>query len=512
MHKTGTPSRKTSPLLFLATAMALCAGGTGSFPAKAESWTFTPQLQVRGSYSDNVALAAAGQERGDTILEVTPGIHIRGEGARVKLNLDYSWQSLTYLEDSSRNTSNNMLNATANLEAIEKWFYVDATAGISQQNVSAFGSQPVDNTNVSPNRRTVSNYSFSPYIKGVIGSDVSYELRHNTFGADSGVSQLSRSQTNEWVGKLMGGTPLRVINWGFDYNRRSTGYTDSTSIETDAYRGSLYFRVDPELNLSANAGYEKDSFLIGQQSAGTHGFGFQWTPGERTSIAGERDQRPFGHSYSLLLKHRMPMSALDVALTRDLNSTPEVLFRGLGTTLAQLVANALPQPPPGTPDNRLALATNLLGPSANVVSTLGYLTNRIVLQKRLQASYALIGARNMLTFTAFRSDSQSLAQGFTEADDFANFAKIAQNGLSVTWSHTLSALTALNTSYGRTRSTGNGIAEQTSTQNNFGLNLTTQLSPKTNASIGLRHVKFDGSSSSSSYRENAIYAALTFLF
>lgn len=510
MEKTETALRKTSPLVFLGLAMALGAGSFASLPAQAESWTFTPRLQVGGTYSDNVALAASGQERGDTILELSPGIQIRGDGARVKLSLDYTWQNLTYLKDSNNNTSHNMLNASASIEAIEKWFYVDATAGVAQQNISAFGSQPVDNTNVSGNRTNVSSYSFSPYIKGRLGSFASYELRHNTFGADSGVDQLSRSQTNEWLGMLRGGTPLSVLNWGLDYNRRSTDYTNSNSADSELYRGSLYLNVDPALKLSANAGYEKNNVLFGKQSGATHGFGFQWTPEEWTSLVGERDQRLFGTGYSLFFKHRMPMSALDVALTRDLTSTPTVLFTGLGTTLAQLVANALPAPPAGTPDNRLAVATNLLGASANLVPTIGFLTNQIVLQKRLQASYALIGASNMLTFTAFRSDTQAAAAGFSTATDIANLGQIAQTGRSVSWSHSLSALTSLSASYAHTRSTADGAGGQTATQNIWTLNLSTQLSPKSNGAFGLRHTNFAGSPTD--YRENAIYAALIFLF
>lgn len=510
MKNSETANPKHLTVLRYAMATALSAGIFASFPARAESWTFTPHLGVQGSYSDNVALAAPGQERGDTILVVSPGISILGDGARVKMNFDYTWQSLTYLDHSSNDTSNNMLSATANVEAVEHWFYIDATAGISQQNISAFGPQPVDNINATGNRTSVSSYSVSPYIKGVVGSGVAYQLRFNTQVADSASSQLPRTQTNQWVGSLNGGTPSSVINWGVDYNRGSTAYAASPSNETEAYRGSLYFRVTPELNLSANAGYEKNNSLAGKQSGGMHGFGFQWTPAATTSLVGQRDQRLFGPGYSLAFKHRMPMSALDVALSRDLTTTSTVLFRGLGTTLAQLLANALPPPPAGTPDNRLALARNLLGPSADQVPTLGFLTNQIILQKRFQASYALIGARNVLTFAAFRADSQSMSTGFATTGDIPNSTSLAQKGLSVTWSHTLSGLSSVNTSYARALSAGDGTAGQASTQNSLSVNLTATLSPKTNASFGLRHL--DSAGSPSSYHENAIFLSINFLF
>ncbi len=510
MDLTVSSLRNTSTPYLLGMALTLCGGGFASLPARAESWTITPSVKIGGTYSDNVALAAPGQEHGDTIVELSPGFQVRGDGARVKLSLDYTRQSLSYLNDSYRNAGNNQLNASTSIEAIEKWLYLDARAGVSQQNISAFGPQPVDNTNVSANRINVSNYSFSPYIKGLLGSTANYELRHNTFGADSGANQLSRSQTNEWVGTLRGASPLSALDWGLDYDRRSTDYSNSTSADSELYRGSLYLNVDPELKLSVNAGYEKNNVLFGKQSSGTHGFGFQWTPEEWTSLVGERDQRLFGPSYSLLFKHRMPLSALDVALTRDLTNTPTLLFTGQGTTLAQLVANALPAPAAGTPDNRLAVATSLLGASANLVPTIGFLTNQIVLQKRLQASYALIGARNMLTFTASRSNVQAAAPGFSTTTDINNQGTIVQNAGGVSWNHALSALTSLSASYTHSRSSAEGTGMTTSMQNLWTLNLSTQLSPKSNAAFGLRRVNFVGSSSD--YRENAIYATLIFLF
>ncbi len=510
MDITVTSSLNPSPLLVFGMAAALCAGGLLSLPAKAETWTFSPRVQVSGTHTDNVALAGSGQERADTILELSPGIRIQGDGARVKLNLDYAWQSLTHLNESNTNSSYNMLNASANVEAIEKWFYLDATAGITQQNISAFGPQAVDNTSITGNRTTVSSYSFSPYIKGPLGAVANYELRHNTFGSYSGMSVLSSNQTNEWVGMLRGTAPLALINWGFDYNRRSTDYTNNTSADSESYRGSLYFNVDPQLMFSANAGFERNNVLFGKQSGTTHGFGFRWTPEEWTSLVGERDQRLFGPSYSLLFNHRMPMSALDIALTRDLTSTPTVLFTGMGTTLAQLLANSLPAPPAGTADNRLAAATSLLGASANLVPTIGFLTNQIVLQRRLQASYALIGSTNMLTLSAFRSDTQAAAPGFSTVTDITNLGQIVQTGQTVNWSHTISGLTSLMTSYAHVRSTSDGSAAQTSLQNILSLNLSTQLSPKTSASFGLRHVSFAGSPTD--YRENAVFTTLIFLF
>ena len=511
MCNSDTPNPRNGTVLRYAIATALSAGILASCPANGAPWTFTPTLQVRGTYTDNVELAAPGLEQGATVLDVSPGIRIHGEGARIKTDLTYSLQSLTYLGNASRNGLNNLLAATASLEAIEKWFYIDAMAQVSQQNVSAFGPQPIDNISVTGNRTRVSTYSVSPHIKGVVGSNLSYQLRLNTAYTDSGASQLPRSQTNQWVGSLQGGTPLSLMNWGFDFSQQRVGYADGPTTENDTYHGSLNFRVDPQFSLSVNTGHEKNNFLAGKQSSSTRGFGFQWTPRETTSLVGERDQRLFGSGYSLAFKHRMPMSALSVVLSRDYSSTPDVLFRGAGTTIYSLLYDATPATlTPAERDNMVTAILQASGLSPTTVPTLAYSTNRIVVQKLLNVSYAIIGARNTITFTASKSDSTSVSQGFTAADDFSQYPSITQTGLNVAWSHQLSGRTSLNGAYGRTLITGDGASSAKSTQKTLTMALTTALSPKTSATLNLRHVNLEGTLAG--YTENAIFASISFLF
>ena len=511
MRDSKTPGLKIWAALRSSLIVAAGVGALVSFPAVAAPWTVTPELQVRGNYTDNIGLAAPGLEQSQTVVDLSPGIKIHGEGARVKMDVDYSVQTLSYLGDSSHNTYNNQLAANAGLEAIENWMFIDATAQVSQQNVSAFGPQPVDNINLTGNRTQVSSYSVSPYIKGVIGPGVAYQLRFNAYGSDSAASQLPRSQSSEWLGSLQGGTPLSFLSWGLDFNQRRSDYAGSPSIETDAYHATLNFPVDPQLSLSVNAGEEKNNFLLGQQSSSSHGFGFSWMPSATTSLVGQRDQRPFGPGYSLAFKHRMPMSSLDVRLSRDYSSTPDVLFRGLGTTMYSMLYDATSATL--TPAERNSMVTAYLqaaGLSPTMVPTLAYATNRIVIQKTLQVAYAIIGARNTLTFTALSSDSASADAGFTVADDFAKFSSVAQKGLNVNWNHQLSGRTSFNAAWGRLLLTGDGVGSADSRQNTLSMGLTTVLSPKSNASFGVRHVKLDGTTLG--YRENAMFLSLSFLF
>lgn len=53
----------------------------------------TPRLSVGTTYSDNIQLAPSGEEEGDTVLQVDPGISVRKQGGRLNLRLDYTAQA-----------------------------------------------------------------------------------------------------------------------------------------------------------------------------------------------------------------------------------------------------------------------------------------------------------------------------------------------------------------------------------------------------------------------------------
>ncbi|MGB8329589.1 MAG: hypothetical protein WCE62_05630, partial [Polyangiales bacterium] len=60
--------------------MAVLVLGTG--PAAADQWRVEPGVRPSITYTDNVALAAPGQEQGSLILGVTPRINFSGKGSR----------------------------------------------------------------------------------------------------------------------------------------------------------------------------------------------------------------------------------------------------------------------------------------------------------------------------------------------------------------------------------------------------------------------------------------------
>src|SRR5450631_3114184 len=110
------------------------------------------------------------------------------------------------------------VNLAANLEVIDKFFFIDATANASESFITPFGPQP-SNVTVQTNNRYISqSYSVSPYIQGVIGSNITYSLRDDnvwTPSASYGNSSAKKpttyynslnGQMSAVVGKGGGGT------------------------------------------------------------------------------------------------------------------------------------------------------------------------------------------------------------------------------------------------------------------------------------------------------------------
>src|SRR5213079_2192393 len=94
----------------------------------------------------------------------------------------------------------NLLAAAANLEAIEKFFYVDAYASVYQTYINPFGPRPPDNINVTGNRTTARTLALNPYFQGVVAHDITYLLRNNNTWTNANNSQLNNARTTEWIG------------------------------------------------------------------------------------------------------------------------------------------------------------------------------------------------------------------------------------------------------------------------------------------------------------------------
>lgn len=488
-----------------------------AFPAFAGDWKITPRISVNETATDNVTLSST-NKKSDLITDISPGISIDGSGGRAKLRFDYQMHNLVYAQDSSRNQLQNSLNALGTLEALENWFFIDASGTISQQSLSAFGGSSASsavNANDGGNTTETSTYRISPYLRGAVGNFADYQLRYNLSTTHAKSALANNTTTRELVASLKGVTALTSLGWSLDASSSTISYNTGRDNENDRLRGVLTYQFDPQFRVSLIGGREANNYQsLAKESHTTKGIGLDWSPTERTQLSLSRENRFFGNSNSISFAHRTEGSAWKYSESKDANAQTSQQSSTLGTNydlFFSLYASAIPDPVLRASFVNALLAASGISPTAQLQG--GFLSNGVTLQHRRELSFALTGARNTVTFSLGQSQSESLSSGagtgFYLGTGFSNAQNIRQRTASVNWSHKLTAISSLIGSYAHLNSRGTGTSSLETTQQMFNLNFTTQLGPKTNAGLGLRRVVVDGSTN---YTENALTGVLSHQF
>ena len=504
------------PLAWTVTALTLSLSPI----SHAADWKITPSLDLRETYTDNVRLASAGNEKSDFITQVSPGVSVTGTGSRLKVNMRYAMQNTAHAREDSQITTSHNLNANGNAELIEQLFFLDGKAGLSQQNISLFGPQTTDNTYLTGNRATVANYSVSPYLRNRFGSIATSELRYTHDEVRTRVGGLSNSKGDSVLFNLSSGPAFSKLGWGLHYSKHKTDYSSFPSVDTESYSGNLRFMITPKFSLTATKGYEKNNYLsTGTKPEGdSWTAGFSWTPTARTSLAASTGHRFFGKTQSLAASHRSRNSVWSVNYSEDIttNRSQFLIPVTLNTAnfLDQLWTPSIPDPV-----LRQQIVDSFIrntGLPASLSDSINYFTNRFFLQKRLQVSVAFNSAKSTLVLSAFDAlreaqtvqgmDSLLLGAGNLTLND-----NTKQTGGNALWNWRLSPRTNLNvsTGYTKSRSISSGI---TDTNRTIGLGMTRQFRPKLNGAVNLRHNERDTTQSGGNYRENSIFATLHMTF
>lgn len=474
-------------------------------------WTIVPRITVGETLTDNVA-PASGVKRSDQITELSPGIRVDADSARVKFHMDYQLRQLLYAQETGRKNTQNYLNAFGTLEAVDKWLFVDVSGVVAQQDISPFSFQSASNVNINPNRVETSSLRVSPYVRGLLGSNAGYELRYNRAATRSSSAFVSDVDTEEWSGTVKGTPTQTAFGWAVEANHRTIDYSTGRNNEDDRFRGLLSYRIVPEFKVSVSGGQETNNFAsANRQTHNTHGYGFDWLPSERTQVSAFRERRFFGDGHTVTIGHRTPLTALRFADVRDVAVLPgrfnTVGFGSIHDLLFTQLTSSIPDP-----TERTRYVDSLLqqfGIPPDVLVTQGFFTSRVSVQRRQELSYSLQGARNILTLSAVRTRHEAIGPAAGGNDVFVGTPNIRQRGFSINFGHRLTPLTSLNAVASRQHSSGTGgVTNLSSDLKSLHIAVSTQLGPRTSASLGARRTLFD-SNTVTSYSENALIGTFT---
>jgi uncharacterized protein (PEP-CTERM system associated) len=487
--------------------------------AAAANWTVTPDITLRETYTDNVAPSTSSR-RHDFITQVTPGLRIDGRGPRLTASLSYRPSALFYARHSEANDIANDLNAFGRLEAVERFFFIEASAGISQNFISPFAPQPAELATITPNRVETRNFSFSPYVRGQLGRGVEYELRNRNRWTSTNRSELGDVYTRQWAGRV--GDRGRTVGWAVEFDDTDIEHEDFTGRpdqESRLYRGIVYFRPDIDWQLSASAGREENNFVLQERQRYTlRGVGVSWRPTQRTRADFEYESRYFGPSRLARFTHRTRLTAWNVAYSRKASNFQEELLRlPPGDTAALLDAIFAARIP--DPNERSAAVEQFLratGTPAFLANSLAFFTQRIFVREGVDASVAVLGARNSITFTAFRAENTRLSAdtgGAIVPDAFLLARRITQRGFGARADHKFTPFTTIGASARRTYSRQEEPTGFDSRNDYVALTLNHTVSPDTRSFAGVSITRFDSEETSLANRNaTSIFVGLNHRF
>ncbi len=522
--KIGLPLSKQCRTRYLAEvalpAIALAFGGMFAQPLWAQagvesggkqSFSVVPRLSVSERYTNNVDLQSSGKQA-EFVTQISPGISIRSAAGRIKGSFDYSLNELVYARNSQGRQSQNSLTSSGVVEAVDNWAFIDFSGAISQQAVSAFGTQSNNTSTVNGNSSETSIYRLSPYLRGRLGGSVDYEARYSWSATRSGLATASDVKTKDASVKLNGSTRASAIGWSVEATSQDVNYSLGRVIAADRLGGTLTYLINPQLNVYLSGARESNNYTtFAKESHSSTGVGLNWSISERSKLAAKLDQRSFGKSHSVSFEHRTALTAWKFSDSRNVSTSPvqsgSTSIGALGDLLFSQFAALEPDPLKRAELVNKYLQDNGLSSDTRVISN--FLASSVSLQRRQDASVALLGVRDTVSFSLTRGSNSKLDGLVTAVDDFSTSAVIHQSGASISYAHRLTSDSALNVVASRQNTSGTGGQQSTSLRS-IDVRLSGKLGLQTSASIGARRVVFD--SATVPYTETSVTGNLNVQF
>lgn len=483
----------------------------------ATSWRVTTEAELRGTYNDNVTQSTGGGEH-DFITQITPALRIEGTGPRLRANLNYAPSAIFYARHDEADSIANRLSAFASLEAIEKFFFVDVDGNISQQFLSPFAARPADITTISENRDETRSFGISPHVRGRLGSLATYQLRNRNLWTTSERSDLTDTYTQQWNGSLQG--PLGRFGWALELDDTRIEYDENFISRPEQHstlaRARLLWQPDISWRFSTSVGRERNNYIAGEERySDMHGVGLVWSPSVRTSVDLAYEKRFFGPSRLAKFKHRTRLSAWELSYSKDVSSyQQEALRLPPGNTTALLDAIFAARIP--DPAQRATAIEQFLRNSGTPLflsTPLGFFTQQVFLNERVEGSVGILGVRHSVTLSVFASESSALSEGIGALLPELGLPgrQVRQHGAGLSGSHRLTPFTTLTATANRTFAREEEPVGRESRNDNLSLSASMQLGPKTHTFAGIMHTRFKDEGVED--REaNSIFAGLTHRF
>ena len=490
---------------------------TDTSTAQAQSPTFriTPSIELNERFTDNAALVSAGTAESDWVTDASAGVRVDYRAARATGLLDFRVNRLIHASFSRLNSTQHRLNSNATLEALEKWLFIDARASIAQQNRSAFGVADIaELTSERANRIETTTYQFAPYVRGAIANIATYQIRAAASESRTGESAFPDSRTYELTGFAKNPASSDRLGWNVDGSSLSLDNQAIGKRSNSRVRATLTLEVDAQFLVSAGSERESTNLDGAQKrTRNNFGFGFEWSPSQRTQLTALTQKRFFGNDHLVSISHRTPLSAWSFLSAKEIvvsgNELSASTPASVNSLLSNLLASTFADPIGRTDATQRQIDQTGIPPSSGIQD--GLFGLRPILSRRQEASVVLRGSRNTFTLAIGQREQRLIEANGSVIGNIALTEEFRQTRYNATWAYRLSRESTLRLVLSQFRTEGLD-AENRSTRQKFqGLFFVTQLGPRATTSLGIQRVLFD-STVTTGYRENVFLSSLSIRF
>ncbi|WP_428300735.1 TIGR03016 family PEP-CTERM system-associated outer membrane protein [Hydrogenophaga sp.] len=477
-------------------------------PPRAGIWV-EPRVTVGATLTNNGTLASTNPQS-EQVLEVSPGVRAILNKPRAKGFFDYSLTSLYHAQGTSGDNFRNALNANMTFEAVDNTVFLDASGIMSDEVISAFGTQSSGRSDI--NRASTASFRLSPYVRGTLGGRVNYELRYSAEALDTDAAVRSDITVQSLSVRMRSELTGQSLGWSFDASTQDAEYSLGRRTRSDTVQGGLLYALNPQVLVTVTAGVEaNDVITLTRESYNTAGLNFDWRPSDRTRLQAGIQRRYFGTGHNVSFEHRTGRTVWRYTDTRDVVNSPlESADASLGSIYGLLDSLYTSQEPDPIRRAQLVEAELVrlgLPPDARVFQS--FLSSSATLDRSQQLSVALVGQRDVITLSLGRGDSRRLDPTLNLGDDFDIGGPIRQQSWGVNYAHRLTPITTytIGLASQKNKSTVAGLDNRLTS---FTLGLSTRISLRTSGSLQFQRTDYDRAIGS--YGETAISAFITHRF
>ncbi len=472
---------------------------------------FSPNISMTETWSDNVNLQNSNRNSG-WITEISPGIVVNSVSRKIKFNFDYSLHKLINKNSISDASLQNSLNSLLFFEAIEKHLFFEANGNISQRTISAFGKQVATSNIDNSNKSEVASTGFSPYFKGNLMNYFDYEGEYSLNNTRAkNISEINSTQSSSSL-KFSGDIIFNKFRWSLDAQEQVIDNEKTPDIQTDNFGITINYLVNNNLNFYGTLRREVGNYSYSEKNAySTSGGGASWAASERTKLSVDMNKHQLGNMHKLSFEHRTSRTSWIFRDSKSISSSNNKNpVDALGANYYLLYNQfSIIEADPVKRDKLVRDFMISNGISSDSISLNGYLTSATSVQRNQDLSFALLGLRDTITFSASKNVGTKIGSNLIGVDDFSKSNEIQQNGFGVIYSHKLDPYSTISTQFS-IQKTKADFDSQNSLVKTVNINYTARLTSGIFSTMSLRHVNY--SASASSYKENAVVGKLMVQF